>query len=1216
MKITDIRVDGFGVWSGLDVDELSDKLTLFYGPNEAGKTTLMQFVRTVLYGFSSDRRRRYLPPIHGGAAGGVLGVRSSTGSYAIGRNTSSDDANHLGQVAVTAADGTVQGQHQLTTLLTGVDESIFNNVFAIGLRELQELGSLNDTEAADQLYKLTTGVDRVSLVDVMRGLTRERRSLLAADDRPSEIVALMEKKELLERELEDLSQGTRRWTHLAAQREAMRREVDKLELQSGELERESRLVEIGMQVHSRWLERDNLRKQIQSMGAVAELPIDALDRIKRLNATIRKRRGKFERLQAQRQAIKEEALALPINRQLWSQVARIEALGEHAQWIASLQNQIERVAPEVADLENELQAQRSQLAVETGVKIQTLPDINSRTLNVLRAPARAVRDCRQRLKKTERRCEEAKSELERETERFELAKVEAGCEDFDSSMEQAGDRVGLIRRRIQVEQKLEKMTRRRDELEDDRFDLMEDQVLHPHHHLYCGVAIIGGAVLLTLAFFFKTQSLGVTGMIGVVVGLLASALGFGIKFIMERNSQIELENCERQLRMLNEQIDRAAQERDEIDRHLPKQGGAVDSRLQDAEQELKSLESLVPMKQTLSECEQRYEQSEARVDSARREVKSAEQTWKTSVEKTGLPGNLSPKHVRQVASACRQMSTTRKQIDLRREELEARDRELTSVTGRIEQLLRDVDVVPIGDAPQERLNQLAHEASSQRQLVERRTAMKRQFRQLSREAARYNGNLRELNVERASLLDKAGVSDEDSLHDLGERFERHQELSIACNRVTEELASILGGNFTEEELEQLLRTTNESQLESRWERLIAQLQESQGRFSELHQQMGAHQQEMKSLAEDRRLAEVRLELNTIERQLRQSIRRWQVLSVSCLLLESTRKIYESDRQPETLREASRFLKSLTDGQYTRVWTPLTDDILYVDDLRGESLSVDVLSRGTREAVFLSLRLALASAYARRGAMLPLVLDDVLVNLDVRRAKSAVRVLREFAKEGHQLLLFTCHEHITKLFKSAKVEVRLLPSHLEVAGATKQKPIAVEEIAEEIAEEVWEEEEEVVAEDVVEAVEADAEDEYEYYDEDEVVAEDEEAEDAEAEDAEAEDEEEWEYEDEEEAEEDEEIVAEDDEEEYEEDEYEEEEEAAEAEEECEEECEEVAAAADDQEEEEETEAAGDGWLEDQESDQPLFAEGDAEYDKMFTWESPDMWNEEVRDEEAA
>ena len=63
---------------------------------------------------------------------------------------------------------------QLETLLAGVDEPTYNNVFAVGLKEIQELGSLDDTAAADYLYRLTSGLDRVSLIDVIREVETAR----------------------------------------------------------------------------------------------------------------------------------------------------------------------------------------------------------------------------------------------------------------------------------------------------------------------------------------------------------------------------------------------------------------------------------------------------------------------------------------------------------------------------------------------------------------------------------------------------------------------------------------------------------------------------------------------------------------------------------------------------------------------------------------------------------------------------------------------------------------------------------------------------------------------------------------------------------------------------------------------------------------------------------------------------------------------------------
>src|SRR6056297_1506797 len=202
VKIKDIHIDGFGVWTDLAVDSLPDGMTLFYGPNEAGKTTLMQFIRACLYGFTPERRQRYLPPVFGGTPGGGLRVTGPGGGYQIRRRVHGTQAENaeqsvMGQLTVTGSDGLSQGQHRLSMLLGQIDESIFTNVFAIGLRELQELSTLDDTAAADELYKLSSGLDRVSLVDVIRQLKAARGHVAGPTPGQGQMQLLMLKREKL-----------------------------------------------------------------------------------------------------------------------------------------------------------------------------------------------------------------------------------------------------------------------------------------------------------------------------------------------------------------------------------------------------------------------------------------------------------------------------------------------------------------------------------------------------------------------------------------------------------------------------------------------------------------------------------------------------------------------------------------------------------------------------------------------------------------------------------------------------------------------------------------------------------------------------------------------------------------------------------------------------------------------------------------------------------
>src|SRR5687768_11960945 len=200
MKITDLKIDGFGVWHDLSLRGLSPELTVFYGPNEAGKSTLMQFMRSILYGITPTRRERYLPPVVGGRAGGWLKVQADDGPITISRYADRGPTD-VGKVTVVTATGEEQGDRLLREALEHVDEPTYNNIFAVGLREVQELGSLSDTAAAQWLYRLTSGVDRISLYDVIHMLAGTRLRLLNSADEKSEIRTLLSQREQLQGEL-------------------------------------------------------------------------------------------------------------------------------------------------------------------------------------------------------------------------------------------------------------------------------------------------------------------------------------------------------------------------------------------------------------------------------------------------------------------------------------------------------------------------------------------------------------------------------------------------------------------------------------------------------------------------------------------------------------------------------------------------------------------------------------------------------------------------------------------------------------------------------------------------------------------------------------------------------------------------------------------------------------------------------------------------------
>ena len=138
--------------------------------------------------------------------------------------------------------------------------------------------------------------------------------------------------------------------------------------------------------------------------------------------------------------------------------------------------------------------------------------------------------------------------------------------------------------------------------------------------------------------------------------------------------------------------------------------------------------------------------------------------------------------------------------------------------------------------------------------------------------------------------------------------------------------------------------------------------------------------------------------------------------------------FEKNCQPATLALASTYLEQLTQGKYKNIWTPLGQRHLRVDDETGDDFQVQQLSNGTREQLFLAIRMAMVKQFRDSGIELPMVLDDVLVNFDQQRTEAAVETLIDFTQQGQQILLFTCHLHLAHLFESKGAQPVWLPGH--------------------------------------------------------------------------------------------------------------------------------------------------------------------------------------------
>src|SRR5699024_1594628 len=155
MRVLSIHIYGYGniIEQKFDLDH--DFIQIF-GENEAGKSTMMSFIHSVLFGFpkrSEGEPRR--EPRLGNAYGGRIKVqfKDETAPIEIERIKGN---RAIGDVVVYMPDGTTRGEEWLTKKLNYIDKSTFRSIFSFDVLGLQDINK-NLTEKDLQDYLLRAG---------------------------------------------------------------------------------------------------------------------------------------------------------------------------------------------------------------------------------------------------------------------------------------------------------------------------------------------------------------------------------------------------------------------------------------------------------------------------------------------------------------------------------------------------------------------------------------------------------------------------------------------------------------------------------------------------------------------------------------------------------------------------------------------------------------------------------------------------------------------------------------------------------------------------------------------------------------------------------------------------------------------------------------------------------------------------------------------------
>lgn len=140
------------------------------------------------------------------------------------------------------------------------------------------------------------------------------------------------------------------------------------------------------------------------------------------------------------------------------------------------------------------------------------------------------------------------------------------------------------------------------------------------------------------------------------------------------------------------------------------------------------------------------------------------------------------------------------------------------------------------------------------------------------------------------------------------------------------------------------------------------------------------------------------------------------VKLAASVLEAAIERYRKRNQGPVLSRASAIFKCLTDESFDSLDVALDDkDVPIVIGVRpsGSTVTVEGMSNGTRDQLFLALRVAAIERYVAANEPMPFIADDLLVDFDDKRAAAALRVLSGLS-DRLQVLFLTHHSHIVDL----------------------------------------------------------------------------------------------------------------------------------------------------------------------------------------------------------
>ena len=135
-------------------------------------------------------------------------------------------------------------------------------------------------------------------------------------------------------------------------------------------------------------------------------------------------------------------------------------------------------------------------------------------------------------------------------------------------------------------------------------------------------------------------------------------------------------------------------------------------------------------------------------------------------------------------------------------------------------------------------------------------------------------------------------------------------------------------------------------------------------------------------------------------------------------LEEAYEEMKSNITPDFILEIQNIISNATNGKYKKCL--VDEDGIKIENESGSYISIDRLSIGTIDMIYLALRLSAAKSIS--DEKIPIILDEAFAYYDKNRMKNILRYLNN---NNNQVIIFTCTNREIKVLEEEKIEANII-----------------------------------------------------------------------------------------------------------------------------------------------------------------------------------------------